>query len=249
MNANSSINLKVKAQGLLTILYGLMPAILVASFLIVLLTIINDVRGLVTGPLENVQTALVEIKDVAQDLGDTAGTIVEPIQDINQRLADALSTLESIPTQLEIPSLNLPDVNLPVEPAVSIGEGFPPSVDVTMKNVSVQIPSIPSFSVDFPGLGEIAGVLTNNLNILGSLSNVLADLPGLDALRQESSKIVEASYTIFKMLKTVAIKVLVLTLLAALILIPLCIRVYISPYITWANKMLRKGWKLMHETS
>lgn len=249
MNSNSSINLKRKAQGILIILYGLMPAILVASFFIVLLTIINDVRGLVAGPLENVQTALVEIKDVAQDIGDTASTIVEPIKNINQGLEDALSTLESLPTQLEIPSLKLPDVNLPVEPDVSVGSGFPPTVDVTMKNVSVTIPAIPSFTVDFSGLGQITGVLTDNLNILGALSDVIADLPGLDTLREESSEIIDASYKIFKILKTISIKVLIIALLAAFVLIPLWIRLYLSPYMTWAKNMFKKGWKFLNETS
>lgn len=245
MTTSSSPSLRQRFHGAVTVLYGLMPAILVLSFLLILLTIVSDIKAMVNGPLNNIQTALTDVKGTANEIGNAVGDIAKPIQDINEGLEDALQAIDSIPKQLDFPSLKIPDVMLPVNPVVSIGP--PPKVE--MADVPVRIPAIPGFQVEFSGLSQITEVLSDNLKILSSLSSLVANIPGLETVREESAAIASAGYKLAQSLKVVLIQALVLVLLAALVLVPLWVRLYISPYFAWAKKQVKTGVNLWRGAS
>ncbi|GEM_PF-3569105 len=236
-----------KIRGLLMIVYGSMPIILITIFTITLLGIVNDVRIFVSGPINEINTTLIQVKETAEKAGEKIGKSLEPIQQINQEIQQGLNQIDTlyIPDKITVPNLGIPRVELPVKPNVKISGKLPPKVNIKMENVSVNMPTIPGFDVPIPGFTDVKNILENNFVILGQFSEVVGSIPYLESIREDSQIIVTEVQELVKELQFVAIKFLVLIVLGIIILIPVIIRLFVTPYITWTYGKFKRGWQLM----
>lgn len=231
-----------RLRGLLFIGYGLSPAILAIVAILLCLSIVNDVRGLLAGPLGSIGLTIAEIKESAARSGEVIGNVVDPIAKLNQKVSSALSTANNIPTQVRVPALPIPDANLPVNPDVRI-QGTRPIIQ--MRNVRAPMPTIPGFTLSIEGLKQVKAVLQNNFNIIGALNGILERIPNLDALRGEFQALVGSMQQLSRLMKSIGIKLLIIFILAFLILAPWFYVVYAKPYASWSLGYISRGWHLL----
>ena len=132
MRVDQSSGLRQRLNGIVMIIYALIPIIIVVVFLITFLTILHDIKSLVSGPLVEINNTLVEVKESTQKAKEEITNIIEPIKTINAEVQEAFEIVEQIPTGVSLPDLGIPDVNLPVKPNVNLGGGFPPKVNIEM---------------------------------------------------------------------------------------------------------------------
>ncbi|MEM9927236.1 MAG: hypothetical protein AAF915_26420, partial [Cyanobacteria bacterium P01_D01_bin.50] len=71
------------------------------------------------------------------------------------------------------------------------------------------------------------------------------NIPNLEAIREDSQKIVVEVQKLFKALQLLANKILILIVLGAMIIIPLIMRLIITPFIRWFYITIRRGWELI----
>ena len=243
MNTIAYNRLRQRFRGVMLIALGLSPAILVAAIAICFMSIVGDVRRLVITPLGDVGQILTEIKDSARQTGEAIGDIAAPIASVNGKVADALRTVDTIPTQVAVPALRIPDANLPVHPNVRMQNSIP---RIDMTSVRVAMPTVPGFTLSVDGLQRVKDVLRDNLNILGALNGITAALPDLRGLSAHVQAIGENARMLLSGTTRIGIKVLAIVILAALIVTPWAINVYVMPYVRWSFGSLRTGWKLLH---
>ncbi|NEO74399.1 hypothetical protein [Moorena sp. SIO3H5] len=245
MRVDQSSGLRQRLNGIVMIINALIPIILVVVFLITFLTILHDIKSLVSGPLVEINNTLVEVKQTTQKAKAEIGNILEPIKTINAEVQEAFEIVEQIPTGVSLPDLGIPDVNLPVKPDVNLGGGFPPKVNIEMKDVSVAMPTIPGFEVPVVGLQQVKAVLKDNLEILRVFNTIVSGIPNLDSLRDDSQKIVAGVQELVNGIQKIGSKVLGLIIFSAIMVIPWLIKLCIVPYATWAYGQLTTGWALV----
>ncbi len=236
-----------KINGLLIVIYALMPVILITTFTITLLTVINDVTTFISGPVNQINTTLTQARTSAEQAGEAIGKSLEPIQQVNQEIKEALKKVDNlyIPEKVSLPNLGIPNLQLPVKPDVRISGEFPPKVNIRMQDISVAMPTIPGFDIPVPGLTDVKNILENNFVILSQFSEVVGSIPYLETIREDSQNIVIGVQNLVKDLQIIAIKILALIVLAAMTIIPFLIKLFIVPYIRWAQVRVRKGWELI----
>ncbi|MEM9926741.1 MAG: hypothetical protein AAF915_23830, partial [Cyanobacteria bacterium P01_D01_bin.50] len=212
-----------KISGVLIVIYALIPMILITAFTITLLTIVNDVRIFVSGPINEINTTLIQVKQTAEQAGEQLGKSLEPIKQVNRDIQEVLKEVDNlyIPDKITVPNLGIPSVKLPVKPNVKIKSKLPPKVNVKMEDVSVRMPTIPGFDIPVPGLRNVKSILENNFVILGQFNEIVGNIPNLEAIREDSQKIVVEVQKLFKALQLLANKILILIVLGAMIIIPL----------------------------
>jgi hypothetical protein len=240
-------NIFRKINGLLIIIIALMPVILITTFTITLMTVVNDVKTFVNGPINEINTTLIQVRQTASQAGEAIGKSLEPIKEVNQDIKQALKQVDNLylPEKVSLPNIGIPNLQLPVKPDVTISGKFPPKVNIKMEDISVTMPTIPGFDIPVPGLKDVKNILENNFIILGQFSEVVGSIPYLEPIREDSQKIVIGVQNLVKDLQTIAIKILALIVLGAMIIIPFLIRLFITPYIKWAHGRVRKGWELI----
>ncbi|MGD1914320.1 MAG: hypothetical protein ACFB2X_26830 [Rivularia sp. (in: cyanobacteria)] len=236
-----------KISGLLMIIYALIPMILITAFTITLLTIVNDVRIFVSGPINEINTTLIQVRQTAEQAGEQLGKSLEPIQQVNRDIQKALKQVDNlyIPDKISVPNLGIPNLKLPVKPNVKISGKLPPKVNIKMDKVSVNMPSIRGFDIPVPGLKDVKSILENNFVILGQFNEVVGNIPNLEAIREDSQKIVVEVQKLFKDLQSIGYKILILIILGAMILIPIIMKLIITPFIRWFYITIRRGWELI----
>ena len=245
MRVDQSSGLRQRLNGIVMIIYALIPIIIVVVFLITFLTILHDIKSLVSGPLVEINNTLVEVKESTQKAKEEITNIIEPIKTINAEVQEAFEIVEQIPTGVSLPDLGIPDVNLPVKPDVKLGGGFPPKVNIEMKDVSVAMPTIPGFEVPVVGLQQVKTVLKDNFEILTVFNTIVSGIPNLDSLRDDSQKIVAGVQELVNGIQKIGSKVLGLIIFSAIMVIPWLIKLCIAPYATWAYGQVTTGWSLV----
>ena len=108
------------------------------------------------------------------------------------------------------------------------------------------MPTVPGFTLSVDGLQRVKDVLQDNLNILGDLNGITGALPDFSALRAHAQSVGESARTVLSGITRIGIKVLAIAFLAALIVIPWVLNVYVMPYVRWSFGSLRAGWQLLH---
>lgn len=231
-----------RTRGLLLIGYGISPGIFAVAVLLLCLSIVKDVRVLLAGPLNSIGTVVTEVTDSAAKTADAIDNAIDPIATLNQRVTDALDAVGNIPTEVSVPSLPIPDANLPVSPNVRI-QGTRPIIQ--MRTARTPMPTIPGFTLSLDALKQVKTVLQENFNIIGSLNGIVEKIPNLDALRGELQALVESSQQVISSSKNIAIKLLIVFVLVALIVAPWFYAVYVRPYLSWSFDNISKGWHLL----
>ena len=242
MSINHHMGLSQRFHGLLLIGYGLSPAILAVVAILLSLSIVNDIRGLLAGPLDSFGMVVAEIKESATKTGEAIGNVVDPIAKLNRKVNSALSAVSDIPTQVRVPALPIPDANLPVNPDVKI-QGSRPTIQ--MRNVRAPMPTIPSFTLTIEGLKQVKTVLQDNFNIIGALNGIVEGIPNLNALRGEFQSLVDSTQQLISFMKSIGIKLLIIIILAVLIVAPWFYVVYVKPYFSWSFGYISRGWHLL----
>ncbi|MBV6621350.1 MAG: hypothetical protein KI793_00080 [Rivularia sp. (in: Bacteria)] len=90
-------NIARKIRGLWIIIYALMPIILIAIFIVILLAIVNDVRDLVSGPINQIDANLTQLQSNVGEAGKIIETSLEPIKKFNQDIQNAFAAVEQVP--------------------------------------------------------------------------------------------------------------------------------------------------------
>jgi len=98
-----------KISGLWLIIYALIPIILITIFIISLLTVINDVRDLVNGPINQINTNLTQLQDNAIQTANIIETSLEPVKKFNQDIQEAFEKVEKVPIIKDIKVIDFSD--------------------------------------------------------------------------------------------------------------------------------------------
>lgn len=123
-------------------------------------------------------------------------------------------------------------------------------VQVYLSDVSQKISSIPDtiprFNLSVPGITDVKNLLVNNFNILDKLSEVVNDITSIGQIQGYYQQIVVGIQKAVQELQIIGIKILTLIILGLMIVIPFLIQVFITPYIRWAHRRVKRGWQLIN---
>jgi phage-related protein len=184
--------------GLLIVVSHVLAPVLGVAGVVVARDIGADVDRAANQRLAQINGEVDNIKAAVADITSTFSTIRQAVQPIINAVNAALSILASIPTQITIPSLVIPDIQLPRItiplpgiPEISLGHidlplgigrvdlpsfpGFslPP---VSFGPVSLPIPDLPAFNVSIPGLSTVISALRDAYRYIGRLAQSIFDL-------------------------------------------------------------------------
>lgn len=230
------------AIGLYWIALGLLPSAMILAIVFCAWSIVNDVRSYLRAPIESAGQLLVHVRETIETTGDAIGNAVEPIAGVNRKVSDALQAVGGIPTQFTVPPIRIPAASLPVSPNVQVVGGVP---RIRMDNASVQMPTIPAFTVQADGLSRAKEVLRNHLSIVADLSGILGGIPNLSGLREGAQALGEGLSELLAGLQRIGLKLLIIVLLTALMIGPWFYATYLLPYLQWTSRSIRKGWRLV----
>jgi phage-related protein len=184
--------------GLLIVVSHVLAPVLGVAGVAVARDIAADVDRAANQRLAQINNEVDNIKAAVADITSTFNNIRQAVQPIIDAINGALSVIASIPTQLTIPALVIPDIqfprltiSLPSIPEISLGSinlplgigrvnlpSFPgfSLPNVSIGPVSLVIPDLPAFNVSIPGLSTVINVLRDAYQYIGRLAKGLFDL-------------------------------------------------------------------------
>ncbi|MBF2017308.1 MAG: hypothetical protein IGS23_19315 [Rivularia sp. T60_A2020_040] len=211
------MNLK-KIKGLWMIVSALMPIF----WILICISIFLDVSHLINGTVNQVNSTFVGIVSTLEQTTDSLNISVEPIGNLETTLSQLSQKINTIPVEIKIPELKIPDTKLPVK-----------------------LPSIPGFDIPVPGLKDTKNILAENFVILSKFNELIGSIPDIKEIQGYYQEMLLEVQNLVKELQIIALKILALILFGAAIMIPLLIRLLITPYLKWTHTRVRKGWELM----
>ncbi len=161
-----------RLHGLLLLIRGLSPFLVILVIGIAGIVMYNDLREALAGPIESIQSEIDDVKETV----DTAREQVDAVVDDVSSLVNTLSSfslpnlIPNIPSSISLPTLVLPSIAIPV-PTVSVdfcsvnlqftSVSYPCDLDLGTSNFSINLPDIPSFNIPIPGLSELGDLLSD----------------------------------------------------------------------------------------
>jgi predicted PurR-regulated permease PerM len=161
-----------RLRGLLLIIRGLTPILIVLVVAALGSIILNDLSGVLQEPVSRINTEITHLQSTIEttkqdfkDVSDHVTTVVDAISSV--KLPD-ISV--NIPTSISIPAISIPSVSVPI-PTASVstsrfsfgsvlghdlgGITYPSGISIGTTNRSLSFPSIPAFSVTLPGMDTV----------------------------------------------------------------------------------------------
>lgn len=249
--------------GLLLIIRALSPILILLVIAIAVAVILGDLRAAMDEPIQNMKTEFDEIRTTVEDVREDFETVTSEITEVVNALQSFSlpNVIPNIPDFFTIPSLDIPDLTVPVPTvsvqmcSVNIGVriSYPCGITVGTRNVTLAIPNIPSFNVPLPALGALDDTLRNALSgitgifdvfdeafaSIGELSETLRNVPdSFNAISTETQALLDAlSGLLVKWGSTLS---LVLISLAVLVVIYFAV-----PFLD----DFRRGWRMLRGLS
>lgn len=250
INKASSIGLWRKGQGILLILYGLMPVILVALFLTALFTTRDDVKVLFSPLSTAVEETSNDVVGLTEAIGQATSSITQPIKEVTDSLKGitgtfkaAFQAIKDIPTGVTIPIINTP---------VQI-----PGLSELKAALNSTFSSLISLTDVFAKLPDLADIQTKTNNVLVGVNKIQTEFSNTFALIIKPIDVLKGDITSFnglddesiRRMRYTVIKILLLSSLIASFLLTFFIKFFIVPCTRWAGMSLRRGWSLLRESS
>lgn len=161
-----------RLYGLLLLIRGLSPFLVILVIGIVGMVMVNDLSAALDGPIARIQTEIDDVRDAV----DSARTQVDAVVADVSSLVDTLSSfrlpdlLPDLPSSISIPTLNLPSVSVLVPTAAVrmcsanlefTTVSYPCGLNLGSRSVSLNLPDIPTFTIPIPGLNELGDLLSD----------------------------------------------------------------------------------------
>ncbi len=184
--------------GLLIVVSHVLAPVLGVAGVAVARDIAADVDRAASQRLTQINGEVDNIKDAVADITSVFTTIRQAVQPIVNAVNGALSVIGSIPTQITIPPLTIPDIqfprttiSLPSIPEISLGSislplgigrvDLPSFPGFSLPSVSfgpftLVIPDLPALNVPAPGLSTVISVLRDAYQFIGRLAQSIFDL-------------------------------------------------------------------------
>ncbi|NEP31055.1 MULTISPECIES: hypothetical protein [unclassified Moorena] len=258
-----------RIRGIGLIIQALIPVIYLLVVILTLATIVLDINSLVGGPVQEIDSALVTISGKFEQTGNVIGSAIAPIGDLDKKLAKTVETIDSIPEEIELPTIPIPDVELPIKPKVKLSSrelnkpvvfvfDIPkipkepilkiPKVRVEIEKVPVALPDIPGVKVSVSGLKETKALLTQNVEIIGTLNKVIGILPNIEVIRDHYQRLIVGEQGLLVIIQKICRNLLVMIILLAGTVL-LSLPWLVVKYIKWASPQLTAGWQLIRGVS
>lgn len=258
-----------RIKGIGIIIQALIPVIYLLVVTITLATIVLDIQSLVGEPVQEIDSALVTISGKLDQAGNVIGSAIEPIGDLDKKLAKTVETIDSIPEEIEIPAIPIPDVKLPIKPRVKLSSrelkkpvvfvfDIPkipkkpilkiPKVRVEIEKVPVALPDIPGMKVSVSGLKQTKALLTKNVEIIGTLNKVIGILPNIEVIRDHYQKLIVGEQGLLVIINKICRNLFIMIILLVGTLL-LSLPWLVVKYIKWASPQLTAGWQLLKGVS
>jgi hypothetical protein len=256
-----------RLMGLLLILRGLAPLLIVLVIGIAGAALYNDLRAVVAPPLQTIESEIQTVRDefdtARGHLEDTVGEITSLVRTLQDfRLPDLLP---DIPDNISIPRLTIPAFNVPLPDVTSLDFTmcsldagiadipYPCGVSMGTFNFSLDIPDLPSFNLPLPGLGQLDDVLRDAFSPIADIFDAFRPFfDGLgelvDSLRvipESVNRIVEEGRGLLSDTRQLFVQ-WGQTLLIALIVLAVLVVIYFA---TPMLDSLRRGWRMLRGLS
>ena len=207
-----------KIKGLWMIITAFIPII----WIVIFLNIIFDINHLAHSSVKTINNSFSGMVATLDSSTNSLSNSVEPIRNLENTLSEVSQKVNNIPVNIQTPPITFPDVKLPFE-----------------------LPTIPSFDILIPGLKDVKNILDNNFDILNKFHQEISSIASFEQSQAYYQGMILSIQESFKELQIIAFKVIALVVIGAIVVIPLLIRLLITPYIRWTHNRITTGWKLI----
>lgn len=173
-----------RLMGLLLVIRALAPALIVIIVAVGFGVILADLRAATAAPIRGINTAMGEMGTALETVKTDLDAALAEISDLAALFQGFTlpNLIPDIPNNIRIPSLNLPDITVPVPTnavittsTVNIGVNitYPSGVRFTTTNLTLVVPDLPNVDIPVPGLGALDTALRNALAPLTNIFDAL----------------------------------------------------------------------------
>ena len=254
-----------RLMGLLLILRGLAPILIVLVIGLAGAALYNDLRAVVAPPLRDleteIQTVRTQFETARTQLETTVGEITDLVGTLQAfQLPDLLP---DIPDNITIPRLTIPAINVPLPDITSLSFTmcsldagvanipYPCGVSMGTYDFSLDIPDLPTFNLPLPGLGQLDDALRAAFSPIEDIFNMFRPffddlgtlVETLRAIPDSVSRIVDQGRGLLSDTRQLFAQ-WSQTLLIALIVLAVLIVIYFA---TPMLDSLRRGWRMLRD--
>ena len=252
-----------RLMGLLLVLRGLAPILVVLVIGVAGVALYNDLRAVVAPPLHNLETEIQTVRDQFETVRTHLETTVSEVTGLVSTLQgfQLPNLVPNIPDNIAIPHITIPAINVPLPDITSLSFSmcsldagianipYPCGVSMGNYNFSLDIPDLPSFNLPLPGLGQLDDVLSAAFSpiadifdlfrpFFGSLSAVI---DSLQAIPDTVGQIVDEGRGLLSDTRQLFVQWGQTLLIALLILGVLVVIYFAVPMLD----SLRRGWRML----
>lgn len=109
---------KLKAMGMIA--NAMMPVLSLVAIALMMRSLIYDIGALMAGPAEKIGAGVAEFQRQAENAGEAIGSALARVNGIEAKIADAADKIRGINPVIEIPAVQLPAIDLRIEPSVRL---------------------------------------------------------------------------------------------------------------------------------
>jgi hypothetical protein len=195
--------------GLLIILSLVMPPFLAVGTVVVARTAADELDATARVRFERIREEIATLRTAVQPIVNTLNAVKNTLTQIRTSINSGLNLINQIATSITIPSISIPSINFPQRtinipdiPSISLGSidvfgndiplpSFPgyTTPNVTFGPFTLSAPTIPSFSVNIPGLASAVNILRDGYNFLNQTVQSIIDMTGIEKIVTSLGKI------------------------------------------------------------
>ncbi|MEM9926740.1 MAG: hypothetical protein AAF915_23825 [Cyanobacteria bacterium P01_D01_bin.50] len=228
-----------KIKGLYTIINPFIPIIWITIFV----SIFFDVSHLANTSINRINGTFISAIATLEEAADSLNNSVKSIGNLEATLSQVSQQINSIPEEIKIPDIQIPDANLPIKPKVKISNGLVPRVSID--NIRVDMPTIPGLAIPLVNIDKLKDFLEIDLDILKSLNQLIGIIPNLDALKEYGEEIIYGTGEIGNLIQSIVQKFIFLLITVAIIAM-IAIPILILKYFNWFRDQIVQGWLLLN---
>lgn len=206
----------------ITGLWMILTAFIPILWIMIFLNIIFDVSHLANSSLNTIDRTFSGMVATLDNSTKSLHNSMEPIRNLEKSLSEVSQKVSNIPVNIQTPEIKLPDAQLPFE-----------------------LPTISSIDILIPGLNDVKNILNQNFDILDKFNEAIGSIANFEQNQVYYDEIILGIQNSTKELQNIAIKILALIIIGGIIIIPLLIKLLITPYFKWTYRRITTGWKLI----
>ena len=172
--------------GLLLILRGFAPFLIVLIVGFVLSVVINDLEAAVARPVATMRAEGEDMTDTFTAIGQELNGVITDVNAVVTTLNSFSlpNLLPNIPTQINFPSLSIPSVSINVPNPANIqvttssisllgqSVSYPTGISVGTTSLNLNFPAIPALNVPLPGMQQVNQALDDVLDEIDGVFDV-----------------------------------------------------------------------------